>query len=317
MSTDAITTTAATNGATATNATTSAGGTNATQVVAATSSNGQPFHADWMKPDGSLNPSAYERLPEDIRYMKDTLGKYKTAEELVRGMAYAQTFAGKKGLLPLPENAPPEVRAERKTVLDSINGVPKEAKDYGISRPADMPEQQWNQPLADGFAKWAHENSVSPTAAKKLIAVQMEAVKGQLAEQAKYEQTFFDGHAKAFESTVRTENIPLERANSLAERGAVALGLDPNKPEHAILLKNSAVKLMAMRHAIATGEDKFVTGEAQKGAEGDPLTLASDAVHNKANPLYEPLHDSGHPQHRMAKEKVDGWWRAAAARKAK
>lgn len=275
---------------------------------------GQPFHADWMKSDGTLNPSAYERLPEDIRYMKDTLGKYKTAEELVRGMAYAQTFAGKKGLLPLPDNAPPEVRAERKAVLDSINGVPKEFKDYGISKPPEFPEQQWNQPLADGFAKWAHENSVSPAAAKKLIAVQMEAVKGQLAEQANYEKTFFDNQAKAFDAAIRTENIPTDRANSLAERGAAQLGLDLNNPQDQILLKNAKVRLMSMRHALATGEDSFVQGESGKGAEGDPMALAQDAVHNKANPLYEPLHNPGHPQHRMAKEKVDGLWRAAAAK---
>jgi hypothetical protein len=277
----------------------------------------QPFHSDWMKADGTLNPAAYERLPEDIRYMKDGLGKYKTAEELVRGMAYAQTLAGKKGLMPLPDNAPVEVRAERKAILDSINGVPKEAKDYGIARPPEVPEQQWNQPLADNFAKWAQENSVSPAAVKKLTAIQIDAMKGQLAEQAKYEHTFYENHQKAFEAQLRTENIPLDRATALVERGAISLGLDVAKPEHATLLKNSAVRLMAMRHAIATGEDSFVQGEAGKGDAGDPMTLAQDATHNKANPLYEPLHDSSHPQHKMAAAKVEGWWRQAAAKPAK
>lgn len=265
-----------------------------------------------MKADGTLNAAAYDRLPEDIRYLKDDLSKYKSAEELIRGIANKNTMAGKKGLIPLPDSAPPEVKAERKALLDSINGVPKEVKDYGIARPPDLPENQWNQPLADGFAKWAHENSVSPAAAKKLVAVQMEAVKGQLAEQANYEKKFFDDQAKAFTDQIRTENIPADRANSLAERGAVALGLDLKNPQHETLLKNASVKLMAMRHALATGEDSFVKGDG-KGGEGDPMALASDAAHNKANPLYEPLHNPGHPQHRMAKEKVDGWWRAAAA----
>lgn len=274
----------------------------------------QPFHADWVKPDGTLNHANYEKLPEDVRYMKDTLSKYKTVEEMVRGVANIQTFAGKKGLIPLPDNAPPEVRAERKAVLDSVNGVPKEAKDYGIARPADLPESQWDQGMADTFGKWAHENSVSPAAAKKLIELQIGNIKAQTAAQAQYETKFFEDQAKAFDAQVRTENIPADRANTLAERGAVELGLDLEKPEHQILMKNASVRLMAMRHAMAVGEDSFVKGSDGKGLDGDPLALAQDAAHNKANPLYEPLHNSSHPQHAMAKAKLDGWWRAAAAK---
>lgn len=266
-----------------------------------------------MKSDGTLNSAAYDRLPEDIRFMKDTLGKYKTAEELVRGVAHLQTFGGKKGLIPLPENAPKEVLAERKAVLDSVNGVPKEAKDYGFVKPTDLPDALWSAPQAESFAKWAHENSVSPAAAKKLVALQTEFVKTQAAEQASYETKFFEEQAKAFGEAVRTENIPSDRANQLADRGAAQLGLDLQKPEHQILMKNASVRLMAMRHAMAVGEDAFVAGEA-RNSENDPMALAQDATHNKANPLYEPLHDSSHPQHSMAKAKLDGWWRAASAK---
>lgn len=289
----------------------------AAAAAAAAASANQPFHADWVKPDGTLNSAVYDRLPEDVRYMKDTLGKYKTAEELVRGVANIQTFAGKKGLIPLPDNAPPELRAERKAVLDSVNGVPKEAKDYGIARPADLPEAQWDQGMADNFVKWAHENSVSPAAAKKLIALQIDTIKTQSAAQAAYETKFFEDQAKAFGESVRATNMPLDRANQLAERGAAELGLDLNKPEHQLLMKNADVRLMAMRHAMAVGEDTFVKGQEGAGADNDPMALAQDATHNKANPLYEPLHNQSHPQHSMAKAKLDGWWRAAAAKSKK
>lgn len=276
---------------------------------------GTPFHTDWLKADGTFNTASYDRLPEDVRWVKDTIGKYKTPEELARGFANLSTAVGKKGLIPLPDNAPPEARAERQALLDSINGVPKDVKDYGITRPQDLPEAAWNQSLADTFTKWAKENSVSPAAAKKLIALTSESTKQQLAAQEQYEKEFFDGQAKAWDTTIRAENMPADRANALAERGATKLGLDLQKPEHAILMKNSVVRLMAMRHELATGEDTFVAGDSGRGAENDPMALASDATHNKANPLYEPLHDSSHPQHRMAKEKLDGWWRAAAAKK--
>lgn len=275
----------------------------------------QPFHSDWMKADGTLNSASYERLPEDVRYMKDTLGKYKTAEELVRGMAYAQTLAGKKGLLPLPDNAPAEVRAERKAVLDSINGVPKEAKDYGITRPADISEAHWNQPLAENFAKWAQENSVNPNAVKKLLGVQIDAMKAQVASQAQYEQKFYADQAKVFNDQIRLDNIPAEKANALAEQAAVRLGFDLNNEQDKRVLQNAKVRLAMVRHAISTGEDSFVQGESPNGSGGDAASLAADASRNKANPLYEPLYNPSHPQHRMAVEKVNQWWAAAAARK--
>lgn len=283
--------------------------------AAAPNLTGTPFHTDWLKADGTFNKASYDRLPEDVRWMKETLGKYDTPEQFIRGTANLVTAVGKKGLIPLPDNAPPEVRAERQALLDSINGVPKDAKDYGITRPQDLPEAAWNQPLADTFTKWAKENSVSPAAAKKLIALTSESTKAQLASQAQYEADFFAGHAKHWDAQIRQDNIPADRANALADRGAAALGLDLTKSEHQLLMKNSSVRLMAMRHALATGEDTFVNGDRPNAGESDPLAQAKDATHNQANPLYAPLHDSSHPQHKMAKEKLDGLWRLAAMQK--
>lgn len=281
-------------------------------------SGGGSFHSDWLKSDGTLNPASYDRLPEDVRYMKDTLSKYKTAEELVRGMAYTQTFAGKKGLIPLPAGSPPEVIAERKALLDGINGVPKEVKDYGITRDSvakDLPEANWNQPLADNFVKWAHENSVSPAAVKKFITeVQLPLVKGQLAQQAQGETQFWTAEQQAFDAEIRKANITPENAAGLVEKGAIALGLDLANPQTKTFLKGKDARLMAMRHAIATGESGFVKGDDPEGGGNDPEALANSASHDKANPLYEPYYNASHPQHRMAKEKVEGWWRQAAER---
>jgi hypothetical protein len=43
------------------------------------------------------------------------------------------------------------------------------------------------------------------------------------------------------------------------------------------------------------------------------MALANDALTNPANPLNAPLMDHRHPQHKMAKEKMDQWFRKAAA----
>lgn len=276
-----------------------------------------PTFTTWDKGDGTLDSGYYEKLPDDVKYMKDTLSKYKTRDELVRGFANATTLAGKKGLIPLPENAPPEARADRKALLDGINGVPKEPKDYGLTRPAEIPEAGWNQKLVDGFQKWAWERSVSPAAVKELTTMQTEAIKEQIAFQQEGERKFWEDQQKSFESTVRVESSlgGLEKANALAERGAQALGFDLTRPEHQLILKNVTVRLAMARHALSVGEDSFIRGEADKGAGGDPLALASDAVHNRANPLYAPLHDPSHAQHKEVKARVDNWWRAASAKK--
>lgn len=270
-----------------------------------------PNLSEWRKSDGSINHAAFAALPEDIRHVGETLGKYKTDVDMFRGIANLQTLGGKKGLIPLAADAPPEVRAERKSLMDSINGVPKEAKDYGIKKPDGIPDAYWNPKLVDGYVAWAHKHSVSPAAAKEMVEVQLATVKDQLAQQAQYETDFFAKQQQAFDAAIRTEGVSADKAASLVERGAIKLGMDIKDPGVQTLLKNSNVRLMALRHAVATGEDSFVGGDAPRGSEGDPERLASDAVHNKANPLYEPLHNTSHPQHKMAAQKVDGWWRLA------
>lgn len=284
----------------------------ATQVSASAAA--APNLNDWRRSDGSINHDAFKALPEDIRHVGETLGKYKTDVDLFRGIAHLQTLGGKKGLIPLPADAPKEVMAERKALLDSINGVPKEPKDYGITRPKDFPEAAWDQALADNYSAWAHKWSVGPGAAKEVIQMQQEAVTKQMANQAQWEQQFFSDQQKAFESQIRTEGIGADKANALVERGLMKSGVDMNNPETKLLMKNATFRLMAMRHAIATGEDSAPNGEVSGGREGDPAQLASDASHNKANPLYEPLYNTSHPQHKMVSEKVAGWWREAAAR---
>lgn len=268
----------------------------------------------WSNPDGTLNQSYFEKLPEDIRYLKDSFAKYKTETDFFRGIAHQQTMAGQKGLIPLPANAPKEAVEARKALLDGINGVPKEAKDYGIARPQDIPVEAWNQGVADSFAAWCQKNSVNPAAAKELMAVQMKSVTEAIASNKQGESDFYAGEAKTFGELIAKEGIKADRAEELANRGATALGVDLTQERNQILMKNSTFKLAMARHAISVGEDSFVAGETAKGTDGDALSLAMDAASNPANPLYTPLQDSSHPQYKMAKEKIDGWWRQAAAK---
>jgi hypothetical protein len=267
----------------------------------ATSAVKEPFYKSFINADGTLNHKALDNLPDHHTSLKNTLARQKTFDDVLTVMANQQTLAGKKGLAPLPANAAPEVIAERKALLDSINGVPKDPKDYGIAKPENIANELWNEALAKGAAEIAHKYSASPQMLKDLVALQTAELQKQVAAQADYEKNFFSTQQKNLEATLRNENIPLTKAQELAERGAMRLGLDMNNPEHQTLMKNSNVFLMAMRHAMTTSEDKFVSGTSSTNATNNPLELARDMIHNKSNPLYEALTNGSHPQNGIAK----------------
>jgi len=290
--------------------------TTAATTTAATTAAASPV--SWANADGTFAPSFYETLPADIAGLKDDIAKFKTPSELARAYAHNKHFAGQKGLIPLDANAPKEVREARKALLDSIGGVPKEPKEYGLQRPADIPERAWDADYVGKVQEWAYRNSIPPSAMKELVNdVVASQIKGQVAGQQASEAKFWSDQAAAFETAIKAEGINADKANALAERGATALGFNMENPTDKLVLKNATVRLAMMRHAIATGEDSYVAGEAAKGSGGDALAQAKDASENPANPLFAPLGDPKHPQHKAVKAQVDELWRRAYQQQAK
>lgn len=273
------------------------------------------FYSDWIKSDGTLNAESYSRLPEDIRYFGENLSKYKTPDELIRGFANMSHMASGKGLIPLPANAPAEAVAQRKALLDAANGVPKESKLYGLVKPEKLPDGvTWDDNRAGAFADWAFKHSVSPGAAKELFGWYMSQVEGDANSQQAYVSEFYAKQSEEWVKFVQGQKIPADQADAMVERGAVALGLDAANPNHAGLLKNAAVRAACLKHALATSEDSYVSGQPTAGGSAGPEQELNDLIHNPSNPLYEPLHQSSHPQHRMAVEKADQLGRQVAAR---
>ena len=274
----------------------------------------EPYYKTLINADGTLNHKALDNLPDHLAALKPTLARQKSLDDVFTVMGNQQTLVGKKALGPLPPNATPEMVAERKGLLDSINGVPKDPKDYGIVKPENISNELWNDGLAKGAAEIAHKYSAPPAMLKDLVALQTAELQKQLLAQQDYERAFFAKQQDNLVQTLKLENIPLTKAQELAERGAQKLGLDLQNPDIQTLMKNSNVFLMAMRHALSTSEDKFVSGEAKSSLGGDPAALAKDATSNKANPLYAPYWDTQHPQNKMAKETVIQWRNLAAAK---
>lgn len=290
-------------------------------VTPAASGVSEPWAKEWIQPDFTLNHKALDRLPDHLKGMRQVLERQKTFEDVLTVTQHAQFLAGKKGLAPLATDAPPEAKAERKTLLDTINGVPKEAKDYGITKPDDLPAEYWNAKLADGFTQWGHKNSVPPGAMKELVAQQLGAIKEQLTAQAQYETDFTNKQNESFEAQAKQAGIPMDRAQALVDKGARSLGIDPDNAQTKLLLRSSDARLMAMRHALATGEDSFVQGKTSDAPAADPSKLASDIQHNPANPLYPVYWNRENKytrsDHEAAVAKVNELFRSGMSRGAK
>lgn len=281
-----------------------------------------PWASKWIKSDFTLDHAALERLPEHLKGIRPVLERHKNFEDVLTTFQNQQFLNGKKALAPLPADSPKEVIAERKALMDSINGVPADIKGYGIAKPADLPDHVWHQPLADGVTTWGHKHSVSPAALKELIGMNGEFVKGQLANQAQEETKFWGAEQEAFDATIRRENIPSDRASALVEKGAIALGLDMTSEKTKTFLRGSDARLMALRHAVAIGEDRASTpGAGGGGMGGDPGELAADVRRNPANPLHAAYWNKDGKASRQAQEaaveKVNGWERLASERRKK
>ena len=79
-----------------------------TQTAQTTSAVVEPWFNEWLQKDGTLNSKAYERMPDDLKHLAPSLANAKTIDDVMRKVANLSTLAGKKGLAPLPADAPPD-----------------------------------------------------------------------------------------------------------------------------------------------------------------------------------------------------------------
>ncbi len=287
-----------------------AGTTTPAAGAAAPAAGTPPGHwgADWLKPDGTVNGAAFDRAPEHLRGLRDgELKNVKTLEDVMTKLSHLATLVGKKGLAPLPADAKPEVVAERNALLRSINGVPDKPEDYGIAKPADLPDAAWNEDAAKSFTAIAHKWNIPPGAVKEIVGEQAKLAVGQLAAQANYEKEFFEGQERDFKTALEKEGTPYDKAMDLATRTAKTFGLDPESP----MFKNAQVRLMLKNIGVAIGEPRLVTGATGDQAAAGDRAKAEAIIHDKTNPEYAIYWDASHPQNAAVKAKINQWMAAA------
>ena len=281
---------------------------------AATSAVQDPFWKDWLSTDGKLNKQSYSRLPEDLKALQPTLDKYEDLPTLLRSFHHAQTLVGKKGLMPLEENAPEAVRKEFDSRLREVLKVPKDVEGYGFKKPENMDpklEQIWDDSYASEVAGILHKHAVSPAAAKELLEHNLKYMgekAGQIGQQAEaQQQEYVESQRKSLQEA--WGNKFEENAQS-AIKYANRFGLDLQKPE---IGQNAEFLKFLLTVGDRVGEDKLAFANNQ--AAGGKTAKEEMAEFQRGN-LWAALQDPMSAEHPRAQREVSRIAAAIAKEKA-
>lgn len=258
----------------------------------------EPFWKNWITPEGKLNKDAYTKLPEDLKGLSTDLSKYENIESLIRSYAHVNTLVGKKGLQPLPDNAPENVREEFTKNLRNVLRVPETPEGYGIKRPESVPEEAWNEEYAGEMAKLFHKHAVPPSAVQEIVKKEAEFVTKLAAEAEAKQQVSIE---QAQESLKKDFGIHYQRKLHSAAKAARTLGLDLNDP--VVGNHPGVIKAMA-QIADMIGEDKLISDGS--GESGNSAAMELDKIYtDQTNPYYQAFRDPGHPLHSSARNRVE------------
>jgi hypothetical protein len=265
-------------------------------AAAAGTGTGDPWFVGLWDKTGKIDPKRFDALPEGLKAHKEQFAKYQTADAFFHGVANLSLLAGKKGLQPLPKDAPAEIVAERNALMRQLNNVPDKPEAYGITKPANVPDEQWNAPYVNGALAIMHKHNASPELVKELVGYDM-AQASQMRE----------GFGAQSDAALAKEATALKEAFgegdaygakiNLAQRAAKTLGLDINDPA---IGNNAKVVIALAKVAEMVSEDRLVSGEGKGGNDMSDRMKAKDIVSNPANPLHKAYHDVNDPRHEEA-----------------
>jgi len=253
-----------------------------------------PFFVNLWDKTGKIDKKAFDRLPDGLKAHKELFSKYDTAESFFHGVANLGQLAGKKGLQPLPDGAPEEVVKERHALMRQLNGTPEKVEGYGVVKPANVPDEQWNGEYVTGVLGILHKHNASPALVKELTSFDVDAAGKIRSTQDGAYQTYLATEATALK-TAFGENYDAKL--NQAQRAARTLGLDLDDPQ---LGNNSKVIIALAKVAEMVSEDKLVAGEGKGGDSMTNRQKALDIVNNPANALHKAYHDANDSRHEEA-----------------
>lgn len=209
--------------------------------------------------DGKFVDGWTGRLPEQLTDYSKTLAKFKSPIELMHSYANLEKEFSKKSVpIKMPDA---EATEEDWSAYKQAIGANFKPEDYGLKRPDNVAEDQWNGAVADRATQVASKYGIPTKALHELVDVYNDSMKDVMVRAEQMQ-------AKQFEDTMGA--LKKEWGNDLnsnlqrAQRAALAVGLDPND---ASIGNNPAIIKALTRVDALLGEDKTkisgVTSTAQ------------------------------------------------------
>jgi hypothetical protein len=266
---------------------------------------------------GKLSDDWLSKAPEDVRKDWEPYAKEKDPFEIAvkeqgrrkeAQTALRNKVAAANNLPPKPEGdaATPEAMAE----YYKARNLPVDPKEYGLAKPADMPDALWNQSEADAAAKLFHDLELSPDTVKALtawhqgnarqsLAAHNAAMEAQRVALAEEKRLYIQSEKEAL---VRDFGVSVDPAINKIKKLCEASGLDPESFNPDIPEKwigAGMVRTLASLVKMIPGTGDFT--RAQMGGKPNGST-AQDANYfrslTKGDPDWEALQSSSHPRNK-------------------
>lgn len=136
-----------------------------------------PFNTfnEVLTEDGRFAEKWTERLPEGLKIYEKTLSKFQNPVDLLNSYANLEkSFSSRTNGVKIPgDDAKDEDWAKYREAV----GAPKEATEYGLARPENVPEDQWNGDLATKASEIALKYGIPKKALGELVETYNGSVK--------------------------------------------------------------------------------------------------------------------------------------------
>ena len=262
----------------------------------------------WVKDDGTFDHSRWDKAPDDLKPLKEELGRFKALDELLKSNKELRTLASKKGIAePLAKDATPEQRAEHMSLVRRALGAPDKPEGYVIEKPKDLPDTHWDAKAVTDAAKIAFDEGVSPAALQKLVEYETQRGIASAKAQELAVKAMWDGQDAMIRTAVAKEGMDFATAKGLAEKAGQRWGVEKDSP----LMQNATVFMLLTRLGKAGGEAPLVQGDtgddALRAHTPESAQKALDAIRDdNKNPKWfaywnkdpeNPKKDKPHPDH--------------------
>lgn len=248
---------------------------------------GEIWWKGWVKEDGSLDKTRLSHLPEDLKGSQAMFARYNNLADFAKSFAHAQHTISQRPLAPLREGATEAEKTEHLATLRKFFGAPDKPEGYGLKKPDGMPDERWDQSLADEMAKVFHAHALPPSAVKDVLerfnALQDERIQKFEEDAARAE----DEAWKAQETALKREFGSFQQEKfAAARRGAKWMGIDPDSP---LFKTNAALIIAAAKVGEKIGEAQFIDGGSPDGGSADPEKELAEMASNPTHKFYDVL----------------------------